>query len=124
MSSFQAAKVEEKKEEPTEQDKNGEKAPETEPAVAEDSPAAEEEEAEAEGASAGKDDLDIDKVLAETSVPELSSDIENVVKKSVKFSPHLSKEIALKTIRVMQPDSNLIDPEDVDDEFAFTEEPK
>ena len=32
--------------------------------------------------------FDIDKVLAETSVPELSSDIEHVmIKKSVKFSP-------------------------------------
>lgn len=68
--------------------------------------------------------LDIDKVLAETAVPTLSSDIENVVKKSVKFSPALSKEIALKTIRVMQPESNYLDPQDVDDEFAFTEEPR
>ena len=68
--------------------------------------------------------FDIDKVLAETSVPELSSDIESVVKKSVKFSPNISKEIALKTIRVMQPESNLLDPQDVDDEFAFTEEPR
>jgi len=62
--------------------------------------------------------------LAETSVPELSSEIENVMKKSVKFSPNISKEIAFKTIRVMQPESNLLDPQDVDDEFAFTEEPK
>ena len=68
--------------------------------------------------------FDIEKVLAETSVPELSSDIESVVKKSVKFSPNISKEIALKTIRVMQPESNLLDPQDVDDEFAFTEEPR
>ena len=38
-----------------------------------------------DGASAS---FDIDKVLAETSVPELSSDIEHVmIKKSVKFSP-------------------------------------
>jgi hypothetical protein len=25
---------------------------------------------------------------------------------------------------VMQPESNLLDPQDVDDEFAFTEEPR
>ena len=74
-----------------------------------------------DGASAS---FDIDKVLAETSVPEVSSELVNVVKKSVKFSPNISKEIALKTIRVMQPESNLLDPHDVDDEFAFSEEPK
>lgn len=72
---------------------------------------------------ASKESFDIDKVLAETSVPEVS-ELVNVVKKSVKFSPNLSKEIALKTIRVMQPESNLLDPQDVDDEFAFSEEPK
>ena len=68
--------------------------------------------------------FDIDKVLAETAVPEVSADFESAVKKSVKFSQNLSKDIALKTIRVMQPESNLTDPQDVDDEFAFTEEPK
>jgi len=73
---------------------------------------------------AEKEAFDIDKVLAETAVPEVSADIENVVKKSVKFSPNISKEIAFKTIRVMQPESNLRDPQDVDDEFAFAEEPK
>ena len=68
--------------------------------------------------------FDIDKVLAETSVPEVSADFESAVKKSVKFSHNLSKEFALKTMRVMQPESNLTDPQDVEDEFAFTEEPK
>ena len=68
--------------------------------------------------------FDIDKVLAETAVPEVSADFESAVKKSVKFSHNLSKEFALKTMRVMQPESNLTDPQDVEDEFAFTEEPK
>lgn len=67
-------------------------------------------------------DFDIDKILEETSVPSVLPSIEKVAKKSVKFSPVISREMSIKTIRVIEPESNLAEPEDVIDEFDFSED--
>jgi len=55
-------------------------------------------------------------------VPSLLPSLEKVAKKSVKFSPVISREMSIKTIRVIEPESNLAEPEDVIDEFDFTED--
>ena len=73
--------------------------------------------------------LDINKMLEETSVPTISIETENKdtpkkPKRGVKFSEELSKDIAIKKIQLVQTASNLADPMDVDDEFAFSEEPE
>ena len=73
--------------------------------------------------------LDINKMLEETSVPTISIDTENKdtpkkPKRGVKFSEELSKDIAIKKIQLVQTESNLADPMEVDDEFAFSEEPE
>ena len=78
-----------------------------------------------------KDDstLDIDKMLEETEVPKISIDAASnnspkKPKRGVKFSSEISKDIAIKKIQLVQTSSNLADPMDVDDEFAFSEEPE
>ena len=78
-----------------------------------------------------KDDstLDIDKMLEETEVPKISIDAASNnspknPKRGVKFSSEISKDIAIKKIQLVQTSSNLADPMDVDDEFAFSEEPE
>merc|ERR1712038_1228645 len=73
--------------------------------------------------------LDIDKMLEETAVPTISLDAASKnspkkPKRGVKFSEELSKDIAIKKIQLVQTASNLADPMDVDDEFAFSEEPE
>jgi hypothetical protein len=73
--------------------------------------------------------LDIDKMLEETEVPKLKIDASSnnspkKPKRGVKFSDELSKDIAIKKIQLVQTPSNLADPMEVDDEFAFSEEPE
>ena len=68
------------------------------------------------------------KILEETKVPEFpSADLLNEIgvggsKKSVKFSPQISKEFAITKMALVQPKSNLAGPMEVDDEFAEAEE--
>ena len=68
------------------------------------------------------------KILEETKVPEFpSADLLNEMvggmsKKSVKFSPQISKEFAITKMALVQPKSNLAGPMEVDDEFAEAEE--
>ena len=73
---------------------------------------------------------DIGKLLEETKVPELpSSEIRATPalteseespkpKKSIKFSESLTKELQQKKFQLVQPESNLDVPDEVDDEFA------
>ena len=73
---------------------------------------------------------DIGKLLEETKVPELpSSEIKATPalteseespkpKKSIKFSESLTKELQQKKFQLVQPESNLDVPDEVDDEFA------
>ena len=68
------------------------------------------------------------KILEETKVPEFpSADLLSEIgvgasKKSVKFSPQISKEFAITKMALVQPKSNLAGPMEVDDEFAEAEE--
>ena len=68
-------------------------------------------------------ELDIAKVLEETKVPVLPSALGGFrqsgkkARKGVSFSDKLTKEITLKTMAVVQPESNLDHPMEVDDEF-------
>ena len=73
--------------------------------------------------------LDIDKMLEATEVPKIKIDASSNnspkrPKRGVKFSTELSKDIAIKKIQLVQTPSNLADPMEVDDEFAFSEEPE
>ena len=73
--------------------------------------------------------LDIDKMLKETEVPNISIESANnkspkKPKRGVKFSTELSKDIAIKKIQLVQTPSNLADPMELEDEFAFSEEPE
>jgi len=66
---------------------------------------------------------DIGKLLEETKVPELPPEIAATkpvasAKKSIKFSETLTKKLQQKKIQLVQAESNLENPEDVDDEFA------
>ena len=68
---------------------------------------------------------DIGKLLEETKVPDLPSDILdaksssiNKPKKSIKFSESLTKELQQKKMQLVQADSNLDIPDEVEDEFA------
>ena len=74
---------------------------------------------------------DIGKLLEETKVPELPSSSEIKAtpalteseespkpKKSIKFSESLTKELQQKKFQLVQPESNLDVPDEVDDEFA------
>ena len=68
-------------------------------------------------------------MLEETEVPKISIDAASnnspkKPKRGVKFSSEISKDIAIKKIQLVQTSSNLADPMDVDDEFAFSEEPE
>ena len=68
-------------------------------------------------------------MLEETEVPKFSIDAASnnspkKPKRGVKFSSEISKDIAIKKIQLVQTSSNLADPMDVDDEFAFSEEPE
>merc|ERR1719220_2607931 len=68
-------------------------------------------------------------MLEETEVPKISIDAASnnspkKPKRGVKFSSEISKDIAIKKIQLVQTASNLADPMDVDDEFAFSEEPE
>lgn len=67
--------------------------------------------------------VDIGKVLEETKVPELP-DLGSAGKKSVKFSAQVAKEIAITKIPLMQQETNMVNPMEIDDEFAFAEEPR
>ena len=73
--------------------------------------------------------LDINKMLEETEVPNISidsasKDMPKKPKRGIKWSEEISKDIAIKKIQLVQTASNLADPMDVDDEFAFSEEPE
>ena len=60
-------------------------------------------------------------MLEETKVPELP-DLNTTIKKSVKFSPQVAKEIAITKMALVQPKSNMPGPMEVEDEFAFAED--
>ena len=65
------------------------------------------------------------KVLEETKDPDLAG----AIKKSVKFSPQVAKEIAITKMALVQPKSNMAGPMEVEDEFddeevAVNDKPK